>query len=88
MRNDQLDARALPRLRVDMGVGDASVAERAAQENATKRGWTFERMAGDLILIRRLLNGDWADDYLILRPGETIALSYDDQVVCTMQGNQ
>ena len=73
---------------VDMGVGDASVAERAAQENATKRGWTFERIAGDLILIHRLLNGDWKNDFLVLQPGETIALSYDDQVVCTMQGNQ
>jgi len=73
---------------VDMGVGDASVAERAAQENASKRGWTFERMAGDLVLIRRLLNGDWADDFLILQPGEAVALSYDDRVVCKMQENQ
>jgi hypothetical protein len=73
---------------VDMGVGDASSTERAARENATKRGWTFERMAGDLILIRCLLNGDWENDFLILQPGETIALSYDDQVVCTMQETQ
>jgi hypothetical protein len=73
---------------VDMGVGDASSAERAARENATKRGWTFERIAGDVVLIRRLLNGDWENDFLVLQPGEAVALSYDDQVVCKMQGTQ
>jgi len=67
---------------VDMGVGDASVAERAARENSERRGWTFERMAGDLVLIRRLLNGEWANDFLVLQPGEAVALSYDEQVIC------
>jgi Protein of unknown function (DUF1638) len=43
---------------VDLEVGDASRAERQAQENAEKRGWTYERIAGDLVLIRRLLDGE------------------------------
>lgn len=72
---------------VDMGVGDATVAEQAARENAARRGWAFERMAGDVILFRRLLSGDWADDFLVLQPGETVALSYDDQVVGKMQAH-
>ena len=71
---------------VDMGVGDASIAERTAQENAEKRGWTFERIAGDLVLIRRLLDGEWEKDFLILQPGEENALSYDEQVICARRG--
>jgi hypothetical protein len=73
---------------VDMGVGDASIAERKARENAEKRGWNFERIAGDLVLIRRLLDGEWENDFLVLQPGEAVALSYDEQVICRKSANQ
>jgi hypothetical protein len=66
---------------IDMGVGDGSVVEAQTQDEAARRGWTFERMAGDLILIKRLLDGDWADDFLVLEPGEQITMSYDDDVI-------
>jgi hypothetical protein len=38
-------------------------------------------MAGDLILIRRLLEGDWENDFLILEPGQQLTMSYDDNVI-------
>ena len=66
---------------IDMGVGDGAAVETQTQTEATRRGWTFERMAGDLVLIKRLLDGDWGDDFLMLRPGERIAMSYDDSVI-------
>jgi hypothetical protein len=71
---------------VDMQVGDASAAEHKALENADQRGWQFERMVGDLILIRRTLDGDWEKDFLILRPGEKVVASYDEQVICAGRG--
>ncbi len=67
---------------VDMGVGDATHAEQIARENAERRGWTFERIAGHLVLIRRLLEADWEKDFLVLQPGEEVAISYDEQVIC------
>ena len=44
---------------------------------AERRGWLFERLAGELGLIRRLLEGDWDDDFLVLAPGQRLAMSYD-----------
>ncbi len=66
---------------IDMGVGDSRDVEAQAQDEATRRGWNYERMAGDSGLIRRLLNGDWENDFLVLRPGEQIAMTYGPEVV-------
>ena len=40
---------------IDMGVGDGTPVEAVAQSEATRRGWNSERVSGDLVLIRRLL---------------------------------
>ncbi|MCI0474898.1 MAG: DUF1638 domain-containing protein [Anaerolineales bacterium] len=72
---------------IDFGVGDTSSAQRQAEENAAQRGWTFERVAGDLVLIRRLLNGDWENDFLIVESGQQIEMSYDNDVMrCASSG--
>ena len=67
---------------IDLEVGNGSVIELQTKEEADRRGWNFERLAGDLILIRRLLNGDWADDFLVVQPGQEITMAYDQDVVC------
>ena len=66
---------------IDMGVGDISAVESRARAQAARRGWVFDRLAGDLVLIRRLLNGDWAEDFLVLSPGQQVTMTYDDSVV-------
>ncbi|MBN1669580.1 MAG: DUF1638 domain-containing protein [Kiritimatiellae bacterium] len=66
---------------VDMGVGNPQVAEQQARDAAGRRGWRFERIEGDLLLIRRLLDGDWQDDFLVLKPGEFVRASHDDRVL-------
>lgn len=66
---------------IAMGVGEETAAESVAREQAARRGWTFERVEGSLLLLRRLMDGDWGDDVLVLRPGERLAMSYDDGVV-------
>jgi hypothetical protein len=66
---------------IDMGIGDGSATEAKTREEAARRGWTFEHIAGDLILIRRLLAGDWEDDFVVLEPGQQIAMTYDDDIM-------
>jgi hypothetical protein len=70
---------------VDMAVADPSAAaavEAFARDDANRRGWTFEKLAGELILVRRLLDADWgAEDFLVLQPGERLAMSYDEAVI-------
>jgi hypothetical protein len=66
---------------IDMDVGDGSAVAARAQAEATRRGWVFERLAGDMILIRRLLEGDWADDFLVVPAGGTIHMATDDRIM-------
>jgi hypothetical protein len=66
---------------IDMGISDAGSVEAKAREEAQRRGWAFERVAGDLVLIRRLLNADWNDDFLKLQPGQKLAMSYDEGII-------
>lgn len=62
---------------IDMDVVDSTTAETQAVVEAQRRGWTFDRLAGDLILIRRLLDADWDEDFLVVEPGHEVAMSYD-----------
>jgi hypothetical protein len=71
---------------VSMGVADDSRSEAAARDEAERRGWAFERMEGSLVLLRRLIDGDWNEDVLVLQPGERLAMSYDDGVVKAVPG--
>jgi hypothetical protein len=72
---------------IDMGVADGKAVQARAQVEAQRRGWTFQRLAGDLNLIRRLLDGAWqadlaeASDFLILQPGQQVRMTYDDEVL-------
>jgi hypothetical protein len=66
---------------IDMGVGDGTSVEAKTRSDADQRGWTFERVAGDLVLVRRLLSGDWAEDFLVLQPGQRIGMTYDTEVI-------
>jgi hypothetical protein len=66
---------------IDLGLGDNTAVEAQAQADAARRGWRFERVAGDLVLIRRLLNGDWDADFLVLQPGQTLTMTYDDDIM-------
>lgn len=66
---------------VSMGVADESVPEGEARDEAERRGWAFERVEGNMVLLRRLIDGDWNEDMLVLQPGERLAMSYDDDVV-------
>ncbi len=56
----------------------SALQEAAAQTIAGNRHWQYERLAGDLGWLRRLLSGDWkAREFVILAPGERLALTFD-----------
>lgn len=62
---------------------DGSFLASARQEAATK-GWTFSCIEGDLRLFKRLLAGDWADDFLVVPPGHKIVATYDQAIVAAV----
>jgi hypothetical protein len=59
---------------------DEAARVEAAHESAG-RGWRFEVILSDLGLIERLLAGEWDADFLVVPPGHSLAMSYDDDVV-------
>jgi hypothetical protein len=60
--------------------GGKFVAEAAAE--AREKGWSFDRVTGDLAWLRRLVEGEWTDaEFVIAEPGQRIAASYDAAVV-------
>ena len=66
---------------IDLGVGDITAVAAQAQAVADRRGWIFEKVAGDMILVRRLIEGDWERDFLALQPGESVSMTYDFEVI-------
>jgi hypothetical protein len=73
---------------IDMGVGDGSAVEAQTQEDARQKGWRFERLVGDLVLVRRLLDGDWEDDFVVIQPGQQAVMTYDGGVIDCKQPDE
>jgi Protein of unknown function (DUF1638) len=67
---------------LDIGLSKGISFETLAREQAQRRGWTFERKAGDRRLVNRLLNGEWTDDeFLVVPPGHHIDLSGNSSLI-------
>ncbi len=66
---------------IEMNVGPSDKAECRARQEAERRGWAFDKLLGDLILIRKLVNGEWGEDFLVVEPGERIMATYESQIV-------
>jgi hypothetical protein len=66
---------------IDLKLGDGSKAEYFAKEEALRKGWKFERLTGDLSLIRKLVRGDWDDDFLVVHPGNHISFAYNEDIL-------
>jgi hypothetical protein len=66
---------------VDLGVSDGSAVEADAIAQAASRGWGYARLAGDMILVRRLVDGEWDADFLVIEPGQRAVQAWDEGVV-------
>jgi len=71
---------------LDTGLAPADDAQRQARAESERRGWRFERTLADLRLVRRLLFGEWGDEFQVLQPGEQLERSYDDDIVRAESG--
>lgn len=71
---------------IEMGIEPDGRFENQARADAANRGWEFEKLSGDLSLLRRLVDGDWNEaDFLVIPPGHRIAATYDNRIMETRE---
>ncbi len=67
---------------IDMGIREDLGYDRDAEQEATKKGWAFERIKGDLTLLNQLVDGDWDERrFLVVPPGHRITATYDGGII-------
>lgn len=66
---------------LQMGTMDEAELIAAAQKRAAERGWEFELRRGDWALLRRLFEGPWDDDFLVVPPGAAIAARNNAEIL-------
>ncbi|MCC7175642.1 MAG: DUF1638 domain-containing protein [Bryobacterales bacterium] len=67
---------------IEMGVEPDDRFEQRTRQDAISSGWTFEKMQGDLGLLRRLVDGPWDErDFLVVPPGFRVAVRHDESIL-------
>jgi hypothetical protein len=67
---------------ISSGIGGEQGFIQQARVEAQKENWVFEEVKGSVMLLDRLVNGDWdAADFLVVPPGASIQVTLGDGIV-------
>ncbi len=67
---------------IEMGIEPDDRFERIARGEAAECGWKYEKIAGNMSLIQRLVDGPWDEaSFLIVPPGCRVKPSYDNSII-------
>ncbi len=69
---------------LNVGLGDIDYYRRFTQQVAESRGWSYEELPGDTLLIDKLLRGDWdSSGFLIIQPGQRTIEDVNSGIIST-----
>lgn len=72
---------------IEMGVEPDERFQKEAQRRAEEKGWQFEKMQGQMTLLRQLLWGEWPEaDFLVVPPGHQVVARYDEGIIAARPG--
>lgn len=70
---------------IEMGLATDLGYDKKAEADAKENGWEFEKIQGDWRLLNAFVNGDWNEDFLVLKPGQRIIATNDDLILGACQ---
>lgn len=70
---------------IETGIEPSDEFEKESERLAEEKNWEFEKLKGDLGLLRRLIDGPWDEDFLVVNPGERIEFEYGDEIIRTIK---
>jgi len=68
-------------LYIEMGICDERSFVAEARHLAEERGWEFVTRKGDWTLLKKLFCGEWDEDILVVKPGQTIVARNDEWII-------
>ncbi len=70
---------------IDTNVGNIKVYKEQTKKEAEKNGWEYEEVPGDIILLKKLIDGDWnSKEFLLVPAGSNIQAAYDNEEIITL----
>jgi len=68
-------------LYLKMRIGPDEPLIAATQQEAQQRGWEFEQRDGNWTLLKKLFDGAWDEDFVLVQPGQKIVPRNDARVL-------
>lgn len=73
---------------IDLGIITPNGYKDKLQTQSNQHGWTFEMLAGDLLILRDMLNGAWTGkdnkNFIVIPPNHSVDITYDKHIFrCT-----
>lgn len=66
---------------ISMGLACEAPFRQRAVEEAREKGWAFEEVTGSLEILRKLVYGEWDEDFVVVPPGQSLRPTHDEDVI-------